>query len=343
MESASIVFWSAASPEIGLGHLFRCLALAQELRGVAECSFFLSDVNARIEQVLRSEGFPYYFGGPRDFTTAFGQTSPNMLVIDSPFLPADAVVSIRKTITELAVVVLSDQSPTAPEADIVFEPHVVSEWRLPREISVQEIYQGTDYWILRRAFDQWLVQTREVSQNANRVLVSMGGTDFFKTTIPVTRILLSSLPQARIEVVCGPLFPYSGELTALAREAGSRLSVFRAPENMPELMWSADMAVTAAGYSAYEFAALGVPMILWPVEDHQHLTARALAERGCGVVADPDVLPHAITSLAGDASARKQMGQAGRVLVPGRGRERVTEILLRALAKRRTVAAEVQF
>ncbi len=339
MELGSVVFWPAAGAQIGLGHFFRCLALAQEVRGAALCSFFLDMPDPRMQQVLDSHDVPYCFRETDDFTKMLRNAQPHMLVIDSPFLPPETVAVARKAASGLKIVILSDHSPAATEADIVFEPHVVAQWRMPADVSGPEIYRGPDYWILRPAFDPQLGRMRMTGQNIMRVLIAMGGTDCSHATLPMGRMVLASLPQVRVEVVCGPLFSESKELAELSRNSNGRLAIFHAPENMPELMWSADIAVTAAGYTAYEFAALGVPMILWPVEDHQYFTARALSEKGCGIVADQYSLPHALISLAAGAQAREQMSQGGRALVDGRGRKRVARILLHALSEAISVAA----
>ncbi|MGH7034623.1 MAG: hypothetical protein ACREFL_12905, partial [Stellaceae bacterium] len=119
----------------------------------------------------------------------------------------------------------------------------------------------------------------------------------------------------------------------IAERLGARLSIHRDVENMAGLMAKADLALASFGMTAYELAAVGVPMLLLCLSEEHRVSATSLAEAGAAEVAGiaKDVtdagLEEAIARLAADDARRERLGRRARALIDGKGAARIAERL----------------
>ena len=166
-----------------------------------------------------------------------------------------------------------------------------------------------------------------------RILILMGGAD------PTGRSAMALESAARavrqlggdieIVLVVGAANPAVRDLVELAAGLPVRASVLHDVRNMAPVMASADLAISAAGSTIWELAALGTPMILGSQNRGERGTASALAVEGAAIdlgpldELDPDRLTRAIVGIAGDAEARRRMSEAGQRLVDGAGAGRM--------------------
>ena len=123
------------------------------------------------------------------------------------------------------------------------------------------------------------------------------------------------------------------------RRVGRNIALALDPPNMAALVTAADLAIGAAGVSAYERAVLGLPTILVTAADNQKGVCRMMATAGAAVDAGcvDEQFPHRLKSLAAeilsDGVARRRMAEAAASLVDGRGPMR----LFAATAGKKTI------
>jgi len=104
-------------------------------------------------------------------------------------------------------------------------------------------------------------------------------------------------------------------------------------EDLRSWMEGADMAVSAGGSTLYELLRMSVPVICVSVADNQVPLCKALHEAGAVKYLGPyeelddAVLKAVLNGIRRSVKMRKEMAQAGRKLVDGRGAERVVEEL----------------
>jgi spore coat polysaccharide biosynthesis predicted glycosyltransferase SpsG len=106
----------------------------------------------------------------------------------------------------------------------------------------------------------------------------------------------------------------------------------REPSTLVEPAARADVAVTAAGMTAYELACAGVPFLALIVADNQERVGRALEDSGVGLVLDVrggidgQALEARLAELR-DPSVRERLATAGARAVDGAGALRATSAL----------------
>ncbi|HTH15906.1 MAG TPA: UDP-2,4-diacetamido-2,4,6-trideoxy-beta-L-altropyranose hydrolase, partial [Magnetospirillum sp.] len=186
------------------------------------------------------------------------------------------------------VLVLDDLADRRHDCDILLDQtcgRSAADYR-PLVPAHCRLLTGSRFSLLRPAFRSSraasLARRRE---GVSRVVVSLGGTDPDNVT---PRILdaLADLPLA-IDVVMGGGAPHLEAVrAAVARLPSARLHVNVA--DMATLLAQADLAIGAAGTSAWERCCLGLPTIVVVLADNQRLIARNLAEAGAALVVSPE-------------------------------------------------------
>ncbi len=188
---------------------------------------------------------------------------------------------------------------------------------------------GPDYYPLRAEFREASAEKNH-PERAGKLLLVMGGSDPDDVSVRLLPIVVATGLFRHIDVVLGP--GYRGELS---EEAGdSVLHIHRDPPRFVELLAGSDLAVSAAGGTALELAALGVPSLLVsltadqrPIADNLH-KAGAAEWLGDAESLQSEQLTETLTTLAGDRSARRAMSDAGRRLIDGNGAARIAEALV---------------
>lgn len=96
----------------------------------------------------------------------------------------------------------------------------------------------------------------------------------------------------------------------------------------------ADLAVSASGVTSYELACLGIPTLLVVVAENQKAIARALARRKAAInlgwfeKASDRKLKTAVEKLVNDSAARKSMSRSAFKLIDGQGASRTAKALI---------------
>ena len=296
--SPSLQIIADGGPQIGFGHIGRCLAIAEEFGH--DAVFTVDD------------------GSAARFVEAHGG---RVLRVAAPVVLLD-----RRRPTEAdevrawhdagqRVVLLDDMGAGRETADLVVDPPTAAHW--PSTHSPR--LAGFEHVLLRReVLDAAPVQGARTSAPSPRVLLAMGGSD----PTAATPVLASALAQAGIDVtaVLGP--GYRGSRP-------SHGSVLEAPGSFVEALAGADLFVASYGHSLLEAAYLGVPAIAVVVLAEHREHAAAFCANGTAELLDmsaelrPEALVELVSDLLGSAERRAALAIRGRELVDGRGRERV--------------------
>lgn len=342
---------------MGVGHLMRCLALAQAWQDRGGRVVLLSQalppaLKSRYEQ----EGVAVRclaedvatLEEAAETSAAVRQEGAAWLVLDGyHFSPAYRLQIQDAGLHLLVVDDLADSDLS--QASLILNLNAYASPGLYTGLSGKaRLLLGSRHALLRREFLPWAAQAagRATPAQAVEVLITLGGGDPDNVTRKVVDLLASwQGARLRLTVVSGPANPHLDSLRA-ASAGVHELEVLVNPPDLPARMSRADVAITAAGGSCWELACLGVPMLLIITADNQRLVARRLEELGVGVPlgwhADfpaPGSLEK-ITALLEDAAARERMSALARAVVDGQGAGRVAESIATHPLQLRPAVAE---
>lgn len=321
-----------ASAAIGVGHVMRCLALAQALDdlGGGAATFAMHDPPAGIVARLAEEGVglaelddPGDAGATAALAARIGA---RWVVVDGYGFgaPFESVLRDRG----LRVLAIDDRA-SAPghAADVILDQNLGATAATYQD--GPRLLLGPRYALLRREFRVWTPPPRAAPDTARRVLVSLGGGDPENVTALVLDGLALVPTPLEVVVLVGAANPHRTALQARAGELGHAVEVVVDARDMPERMAWADLAVTAAGGTSWELARCGTPQIAIVIADNQAPVAAALSAAGVAVSLGRHVdlsaagVAAAVRELAADRTRRDAMSAAGGALVDGQGAVRV--------------------
>lgn len=128
---------------------------------------------------------------------------------------------------------------------------------------------------------------RNTTCRLNRVLISLGAVDSTNVTAVVLGGVRATGLALDVDVVLGATAPHR---VTLGERMAPRVRIHIDPDvdGLVDLMIQADVAVGAAGGSAWERCCLGLPSLVLVVADNQQTNADALRQAGAAAVVDPD-------------------------------------------------------
>ncbi|WP_428966964.1 PseG/SpsG family protein [Micromonospora fluostatini] len=331
-----------AGPVRGVGHLVRCLALAEEFLARGHRVEFFGTV----EQVgwaarqLADRGIPLHPGPerPDDLVATARRHRLDVLVLDSYELdPAGAGALRAAGVVTLAVV---DGDTRGQDADVYLDQNLGATYGpLPGRLLA-----GTAYPLLRdRVLAARPAAPRPVTPVARpRVLAFFGGTDAFGAAPVLARVLLDTGAPMALTVVVGRA-DVGTELAALTPGPRQTLRPVDPTDELPALITAADLVVSAAGTSTWELCCLGAPAALVCVVDNQRESYRRVVAEG--IVAGLGELPalaaagpvgetaradatRTLRDLLDSPDRRAALAARGWSTVDGRGRARVADAVL---------------
>ena len=345
MKQFTALFRVEVSPRIGMGHLVRSMALAEELsRHDIDSCFILGEAAAEHVRLVESKGFPAYTlrctsGSLLDatFTRAYASHyKARLCLVDGYCFHAGYYRSLRKQ--DLLLAALDDLGQRPMPVELVINPNAGAE-RLSYP-EAQRALQGARYAILRREF---LRQKKTPTHNARkRLLLTFGGTDPARATEKILR----SLTGDPLEITAVIADAYAGltELTDAARQAeaaGHRVNLLQGFQPLSSLMSEADLAISAAGGTLLELAYLEVPTLAFAVAENQVPGATSLDAAGAisygGVwqdLRDDDRAQRLSAFLCARRPDKKER------LIDGEGAARIIAVALSMMSQKLTPEAQ---
>lgn len=341
--SPRILIRADARPDLGGGHIMRCLSLAQALtaRG-ADIAFASAPGSATLVPALERAGYPV-----NDTSEPAHAPLPDAWggAADAVFVDLyDSTDADETALRQVAPVigVIEDLPERTHDCDVLVDQgfdHAPAAYarRVPSHC---RMLLGPDMVPLRPEFAAARADTllrRSRMNRVERMLVAMGLTDVRGISERVTRAARAALPDARIQVVLGPT---AQSREALERQARSddRLDILIDVDDMHRVMADADLAIGAGGGTALERCVLGLPSLVIILADNQRESAKALDDRGAAWTLEdgPDVEEQTrcrLETLTPDDL--KAAAHAAAAICDGQGADRIADMLLRCIAEAR--------
>lgn len=328
------------APDIGLGHVVRCIALADELRDREGCRVhFLTRRGDVAFQLIEKAGHAVIRPATTDepdrswISRVIAEAKPDVLVMDfrDPLAPA-AVWEWRRQ--GVLTVTIDDPEDKRVACDLVFSPPVPQVRRMSWEGFTGELKAGWEWVLLRRQFANLAAVAKTSASPV--VLVTMGGSDPAGLTLKAVKALDSLDEEFQTVLVVGGAFCHHEALEKLLGSARRKFEIRRNVSNMAGVMAEADLAVASFCVTAYELATVGVPGIYLCLSDDHAEAARAFVDAGIGIslgVQDQVTeaqLAASVKQFLNDAALRSEMSRKSRRLSDGHGAQNVARAIVQA-------------
>lgn len=358
-----VAFRADASLLLGSGHVMRCLTLAEALRAEgSECLFICREHAGNMVAHIRQHGFAVavlpmlvrstldtHHAGHAcanslgcDWQTDAQQTQailrdlqPDWLVVDHYALDWQWEVAQQPHCQKLLVI--DDLADRTHHCDVLLDQNLGRHTADYKNLvpAHSQVMAGPQYALLRPEFTAlraYSLQRRQQPQ-LKHLLITMGGADLPNATAQVLLTLQSCglPPDCCITVVMGSQAPWLQQIQTLAQAMPWPTKVLVNVTEMAQRMADSDLAIGAAGGTAWERCCLGLPSIVVVLADNQCAGARALQQTQAAMLIGrlDDIalqLPLAIQAMT-QANQLAQFSAAASAVADGRGVGRLVQAL----------------
>ena len=353
-----VAFRVDASIQMGIGHLKRCLALAHAMRGLdTEVVFVTRNLGIDTGRTIEGDGFRQVTLPEPTSERAFVRQSEAPRYAAWAGLPqevdADQTCAVLSGIDWVVVdhysfdrrwqervtcglgariCVIDDLADREHCAQVVVDHNWALDHRARYGSFIQprtRLLAGPRFALLGPGYAT--AAPYDFRSEARSVGIFMGGTDAGQVSaVAVQACREVAAFRGRIEVVTTSANPHLQALASLCRRwPATDLSV-----DLPDLagfFGRHDLQIGAGGVASWERCCLGAPTLALKCADNQSVVIDALAAQGV-VRTVPDIsvpsVGRAVGVLIADVEGRRNLSIRARVLVDGRGAQRVASALL---------------
>lgn len=250
-----IVFRVIGSREVGMGHIFRCLALAHEISDHEVR--FVCDRDSEVA-AAKLAGYDYWLGvyDKADIEREIVALRPDLVVND--ILDTDAGYVRRLREAGIRVVNLEDLGSGAAEANLT-----INELYDDALLSGKNILWGSRWFFVRDEFAS--AKPNRFVERVSALMIAFGGTDPSDLTRKVLRAIAAYCAERDIEIVIvtGDGYGHIEDLEAMIADIRApRIFYTHATGVISHLMEQVQVAICSNGRTVYELAHMNVPAIV---------------------------------------------------------------------------------
>jgi len=285
LKRRSILFVVAGYSEIGMGHVYRALMLAQEFHDHA-IQFLCTHQSELAYDYILDHLYPVVMQKQEEsLEEVVSRLSPDIVINDILDTSIDYTYSLKQK--GIRTINFEDQGEGLVYADLVINA-------LYEDALSPNMLSGYKFFCLRSEF--LTASARQAKKKVDNILVTFGGTDNTNLTMRILKILipLSCEYNFIINVINGPGFAHKDSLKIFLSELSEsyRERVFWSEggtRQISEFMIESDFAITSAGRTVHELAALKVPAIVIAANDRERLHSFATKAGMCFLGMQDDI------------------------------------------------------
>lgn len=312
-----VVIRADANSKIGMGHVMRCLSVADALLKRGEEVLFVTADDTPVP-LLTKKGVPYRvlhtdyadmeaeLPGllcilqeltqraelPEEVLSRMSSQRKDIaILVDSYYVTEKYLAALKKRIT---TIYMDDIYAFSYPVDMLINYNIYGEemgYEKDAAFADTKLLLGANYVPLREEFSAgagYVQSRKELSLGAANVtpaeeggiLITTGGSDSFNLAgqLLMEAMKYDALKEKEYHVVSGSLNPHIGELQALAKKH-ENIHIHCNVTNMAELMAESEVALSAGGSTLYELCAVGVPVIAFSFAENQEHLVQTFVKR----------------------------------------------------------------
>lgn len=266
-----ILFVVTGYPEVGMGHVYRVLLLAQEFHH-HEVQFLCTLPSKMAYDVIVQHEYDVALQHKdKTLVEEIKARSPDVIINDILDTSAEYITALKSL--GIHVINFEDEGSGAAHADAVVNA-------LYEKPITPNMYVGPDYFCLRSEFLTAPMATRNDEQPV--LLVTFGGVDPNNLTERTTLLVENLAKRVRFSlvVITGPGYGHKNSFAQTVEKIHNRGNlqltwIGNGTKRISDYMAQADLAITSAGRTVYELTALEVPAIVVAANEREQMHAFA--------------------------------------------------------------------
>ncbi len=325
-----IVFRIEGNNRLGMGHTFTPLRIAKKLvseKGIKrkDLLFIMSSESKRGQDIVKVENYIVVeIDDVEEQVSAIKKFNPNFVFTDVLHADVEYMKLLRQNRIFTINMEHSEKTETRNLANVVINS------LYPDKNPGAEYHYGPRYALLSDSYAN--LHIRKINRKCKRVFVCFGGSDANSLTIKAVKALMNY--NVKVDVVVIPNPKVEEELQELYLDKNKYI-LHKEIKDSSELMLNADIGIVSGGYTCYECAATGLPIIVLSQNDLEHHRNSTVFVKygtcvylGYGTKISEHKLGKEIEKIMNDYNLRTEMSKKGQELVDGKGLDRVVDIIL---------------
>ena len=342
-----------SSPNIGMGHLMRCLALANGLKRRGFEVYFIcrdfqgngtdrikkNDFNLELLSIKGLELNGTWLGVPyrddaQDTIDVISENPADWLVVDHYDIDENWEAELRSKFPHLKIMVIDDLVDRRHDCDFLLDQTYGRTEEGYKQLvpPKAKFCLGTEYALLRSDFKELRKQVLTPEKSSNdicHILVTLGGGDYFKPIQVIAKALkkIANDHQFSVTVITGNT---PEELLKDFKSLPQKVEYISFSPDISNEMVKADFVIGAGGGTSWERCCLALPTIVLTIADNQIEAVKILSDNKAiiPVSISVDEIAMATKRLIVDDQFRLEMSKSASKLCDGNGVERVVDKIL---------------
>jgi UDP-2,4-diacetamido-2,4,6-trideoxy-beta-L-altropyranose hydrolase len=266
-----------SSLSLGLGHVKRCLLLAQRLKQQDEylnISFATQELKGNINLEILKAGFNIYTLKSNDveeLSSLIAVLHLKLLIIDSYDIDGSFENALKTQHQKLKILSFDD-TLQAHHCDMVLNHGIQAKGKMYATLVLPttKVFCGSAYTLLRDEF----FQTYQTKIQKNSVAIILGGNDSLNLSLKVSELLLAINPNYQISIITSYVNPHIDTL-----KNKHSIEVLVDIDNIAEVLSSKQFVVCASGGTLFEVMALKKKFVNIQVASNQNSITQFLENR----------------------------------------------------------------
>lgn len=352
----NVCFIAHGDADRGMGHVMRCIALAEALESIGVESFFISE-GERAQKIIKGKGFQvipiktklvaprnsmFWYGDKKELNKEIEIVEKilsvnnriNLTIIDT-YNVSNQYFRMIKQYSDL-VCYVDDLNAFNYDVDIILNG-TLGAYNLDYQWFEKMLLKGLNYLLLRKEF--WNIPQIVINKKIKNVLITTGGADPDNMTNKIIEAIYDEhLQETNIHLMIGSGFNNISFLQNKWGEKGN-VKIHLFPNRIAPLMLKCDLAVSAGGTTVYELGVCQVPTIAFVYAKNQEGHIRKLYEQGLIEYVGPssnwnkEVFKTKYKELSMNFDKREKMARKFRTLVTGNGAINAAERMIAEIKK----------
>lgn len=242
------------SKDLGFGHLYRALAIAQNIH--SHEFFFITRRDNDFQlgyDFLKKQHYPIIeVDSDEDFIERVNEIQPDILINDILDTSKEYMQKLKRH--DLFVVNFEDLGNGNRLADIVIND------LYPDVYPKENHWYGVEHAILNPSFEM-VEPNHAPEKEVKNILLAYGGTDPSNLTEKAIHAIQLIGYEENVTIILGPGHSNYESVKQCAEQFSANVTLLQNVSNMAVLMKKADLALTSAGRTVTELMTVGVPTI----------------------------------------------------------------------------------
>ncbi len=348
----NIFFRVDSSHEIGIGHVMRCLALADGFPSEKwQCQFICKSHSGNIKQIIESRGYVVkemkldpsfigaeiydrWVGSSQEYDAneclKYIDHTGDFLVLDHYGL--DVVWEKLLTPKVEKLIVIDDLANRPHDCDLLIDSkygRLNTEYKNHTRDSTK-LLMGSKYCILRKEFSELINKAKEkrkLTKTIKNVLISFGGTDPLNYSELIVDLMMNKIRNLTLDIVIGSHHKSLPKFKSINKK---NINLHIDTNEMASLILNSDFSIGGYGGSSWERCCLGLPSFGLVSAKNQIEIAHSLDDYGASKCINESEIFEELNSVLsndGDFSWWSEMSQKAFNLCDGKGVDRIVSCI----------------